>query len=722
MNNSVGLEKELKYEQNRYLEMEDIGFNSPLYEIEIYNKRYLIAIGQEKKTFEKRKIYYYPVYLIYKRIVKSQIGVFEYESIDKNDKTRIKPFLDQDGDIDLNRLGDIILYAFADMQFFIDQHAEYTEQEIADMDKDAAITKKSNITTLDINPIGLIPDEDQEDPDNALELSVADIKKPPSQKRAETALVPGIFTADASKKMPEMLMEETKEDSKEAKRTFRKSSKNTWIESYMTNNDYDILETAANGDCFFDTIRLAFAQIGQITTVEKLRAILAKEVTDDIFRLYKDLYINAQSEKSQIEKNIKMLKTTHKELKSKLKKEPEKDKQAKIIADANAIEIEYAEAKQFLVIQEQQIEEYAFIGGIDTIDDLRAVIQTSRYWADHWAISTIERVLHIKMIILNESNYTRDVHTVLQCGELKEDEYGDRYSPNFYIMTSYNGRHYRLISYKRKTIFTFLEIPYDVKILITIKCIERIGGPYYIIQDFRNFRTKIGLDPDQGFICDEEEENTSYDTDTVFAFHSHSNGVPKPGKGVAEKIPHSRSNEFGELVLKELTDWRKKMHDDWITERISLEGLRWASATHYIEGSKFRKQNPDFYKLFSTNSDSEISQSVEAAKAAASKTGILIDKTDKTKNKQLRPSDIKIDGTYNEDEEREKILYAKFTQNPDLKRILAATKDAKLIHYIPKKEPETDCILMKIRTQIQNQTTRPTIIDQIKIDTGFNGI
>jgi hypothetical protein len=270
------------------------------------------------------------------------------------------------------------------------------------------------------------------------------------------------------------------------------------------------------------------------------------------------------------------------------------------------------------------------------------------------------------MIIMNESNYTRDIHSVLQCGELKDADLESRFSPNYYIITSYDGRHYRLISYKRKHIFTFQEIPYDVKILITIKCIERIGGPYYIIQDFRNFRTKIGLDPDQGFICDDDDDShASYDADTVFAFHSHSNGIPKPGKGVSEKISPARSMEFKELMMKEHHDWRKKLDDDWIVERISLEGLRWASATHYIEGSKFRKQNPDFYKLFSMNSDSEISQSVEFAKAAASKTGTFVDKTDKTKNKQLRPSDVKIDGTYNEDEEREKILYAKYTQNAD---------------------------------------------------------
>ena len=44
------------------------------------------------------------------------------------------------------------------------------------------------------------------------------------------------------------------------------------------------------------------------------------------------------------------------------------------------------------------------------------------------------------------------------------------------------------------------------------------------------------------------------------------------------------------------------------------------------------------------------------------------------------------------------------------------TKNAKLVKYAPKVEPETDCILMKVRTILQNEVNRPEIVDQIIAD------
>jgi hypothetical protein len=51
--------------------------------------------------------------------------------------------------------------------------------------------------------------------------------------------------------------------------------------------------------------------------------------------------------------------------------------------------------------------------------------------------------------------------------------------------------------------------------------------------------------------------------------------------------------------------------------------------------------------------------------------------------------------------EREKALYAKFTQNLDLKNILLSTKQAKLMKYISKSPPEVDVVLMRVRNKIQ---------------------
>ena len=53
-------------------------------------------------------------------------------------------------------------------------------------------------------------------------------------------------------------------------------------------------------------------------------------------------------------------------------------------------------------------------------------------------------------------------------------------------------------------------------------------------------------------------------------------------------------------------------------------------------------------------------------------------------------------------EEREKAVFAKFSQNVVLKEVLLLTKDAKLMKMIPKEEPQTDYILMKVRETLKN--------------------
>jgi len=738
------MERETKYHQTNEIEPDDIGYESSVYSIEIYKKQLLITIGKEKDTFAKKHIYYYPVYVIYKNRVKAQIGAFEYESLDKDPAIRVRRFLDDDGDIDLNRLGDIILYHFVNAKFLSELKVEYSEKEIANIEKDAAIVKQYSMNFVigdkDLNTIlesGKRDSEtDSEDElDDSQKLFERDIKKSPAKKMADESIKAGIFEIDTHAKLPDALPEESKEDSKEAKKTFRKSSKNKWIENFMSNTNYDIVETATNGDCFFDTIRVAFRQIGQITTVAKLRSLLAAEADDELYDQYKNLYFETLSEKRNIEKKMGGARKTNSELKKRLQKEASPVERTKIVDDGKHVVEEYRDLKEEANLIEDQLSEYSFMEGIESLEQFRAVIQTTKYWADTWAISTIERILNIKVILLGENAFQQDITSVVSCGQLNDEdlEQQGQFNPKYYIMTSYSGNHYRLITYKRKGIFTFAEIPYDIKVLVTIKCLERVGGAYYLIQDFRNFRSRLGLDPDQGFICDDDDNypGLSYDKDTVFTFHNKSNNIPKPGEGMQEKIAKSRTQDFINLRKNKNANWRRILNDDWISDGHYFstdDGLRWSSVTHYIEASKFRKQNPHFYEKFSITEGKGNplwGQSVEFVKAADSKTGFWVDKENKLMTERVRPEGVKIDPDYysnnRNNDEREKALYAKFSQNQNLdyKEILLETKNAKLMNFHPKAEPTVDCILMKVRTILENAIHRPekvqTILQSIDI-------
>src|ERR1019366_5889000 len=107
-----------------------------------------------------------------------------------------------------------------------------------------------------------------------------------------------------------------------------------------------------------------------------------------------------------------------------------------------------------------------------------------------------------------------------------------------------------------------------------------------------------------------------------------------------------------------------------------LDGLRWNSVEHYYQGSKFKKNNPQFYKSFSIDSGSEISQDPALAKSAGGKSGV-------TKGRRLRPEAVLIDPDFftgREHTEMFNAMYAKFSQNENLKNILLATNNATLIH------------------------------------------
>jgi predicted NAD-dependent protein-ADP-ribosyltransferase YbiA (DUF1768 family) len=158
-----------------------------------------------------------------------------------------------------------------------------------------------------------------------------------------------------------------------------------------------------------------------------------------------------------------------------------------------------------------------------------------------------------------------------------------------------------------------------------------------------------------------------------------------------------------DLNIKENNDWRKKLDDDWSTN-FTVDNKRWKTVEHYYQASKFKKHNPHFYNMFSLDdTSSDIAKDVALAKAAGSQKGIY--KKGK-KEIPLRPTEIHIDSDFygsRRFEEREKALYAKFTQNADLKSILLATKSAVLKQYIPRQVAKRDKLLMEVREKIQKE-------------------
>ena len=688
------LNSQVDYDESKEIEDEDIEYSSPLYDYKLFDNDIVIALGKQRHTFSRHDIVYFPVYLVIDEMPRAKIGVFEVES------NKLIDILDHDGDVKLSKKN-IIFYV--DKQYVHDMLKKYSIddkpdeiEQLKDVEKGKVKTEEKDAELDDVVDL-------TEDSDDVLGLQIPEDKKTKTGKDADKELSEGIFIINEKTKELPLLKEETKEDSQELKREFKESPKNIWLQKLMKNTNYEIIDNEGGGDCFFAVIRDAFKQVGKETTVAKLRALVAKEATDKMFQESRTIYTGFLAEFQEKEKEIKSDTKTISLLKKRI--DGSKNKQEneelviqakKVLEDQKRLKVEKTGAKELL-------EEFEYMKDLTTLEKFREFMLTRHYWADTWTISTIERLLNIKVLLLSEESYeSGDLDSVMQCGQLNDTdlETAGTFVPHYYIMTCYTGNHYKTVSYKDKNILKFREIPYDVKIMIINKCLEKNAGPYYLIQDFRNMKTRLGLNPNEGEPEDNDDEYLTrdlYNKETVFSFHAKANGTPKPGKGSGEKIKGDDMTKF--KVLNSVKDWRRKLDDSWITP-FKVDGHRWNSVEHYFLASQFKKGFPDFYLKFSVESGTDISKDIELARIAGGKSG-------KSKDRVLRDAKIKPDPDFYTvgtnpifEVERKKALDSKFSGNLELKNMLLETKDAKLTHFERSKGNNSDLLLMKVRKEL----------------------
>lgn len=705
------MDKNMYYEQNRNLEEEDMGHHTSLYAIEIYDNQYIISLGKERKLITKPHHYYFPVYLMNKEYVQCQIGAFEYESRKENHEERLKSFKDSDGDLDLNRHGELLFYNFADRDFFDNCQLQMKRSDIAELEHRVIENKNQNKDTFETTPNENHMADEEESP---FDISDKDLQRDTAiAVLSNSVLKDGLFDIDKTIKRPDMLSEETKDMSAEGKKTYRENSRGYWVERYMRNNQYEIVDT--NSDGLYEAVALAYAQIGYKTTVKKLRALVATEITESIYVDYRDQYSHAYSRKDTLEQEKRQLYNTNKELKKRvLHMGPEhKAQKNELIKEANAIAIKYNHIKEELDTVGNSLKEMSFMDGVDSIEKFRELVETLEFPIQPWTISILEKKLNAKFILLSQEEYEEgDDNNVLVCHKrMNKKESEERtFTPDFYILLSHKGNHYDLVSFKYKRILRFSEVPYDIKILVVRKCMEHNAGSFHLIPEFRDFASKLGIkgevahyDSDDELDVDNDGDDKkrlpgSIDKSTVLVYYEKS-AAKKVGYGPNEKINKKDQDQYAFLNLKKNKNWRKMLDDAWPTI-FTIDQMKWETVEHYYQGAKFKKHHPDFYKMFSLDSNSDFCKDVALAKIAGSKEGSYKKGSQMV---QLRPQMIRVDPDFygpRRSEEREKALYAKFSQNLDLKEVLMATHDATLKRFIPKEKPELDIELMTVRKRV----------------------
>lgn len=685
---------EISYPELKKVDPADLNMEASLYQTVINGLDVIIAVGNAKTTFASKDITYFPIYLVKKNNKVIQIGVYEV------DNQELMHLMDETSGLDVEKIDEPLIYTFASKEMI--QNLRLIPPSVVQAAKKKSAAKKAAAKA-------------QADAE-AIEPAANEPGVKPGKAVAEDLIIPdnrkGLFLTTVGMDIPSKLKEETERHAKDIRAKYREDDSNYWVQNFLQNPHYDNIDNEGSGDCLFCTIRDAYSSIGQATTVKKLRERLAQEATEPIFRGYKDMYNEIFASIRKDNNEIKELQDKIKEKDVQYRAALDRDVKLKLVKITKHIASQITKLETSKKTSKEHLVEYAFIKDINTLDEFRAFILTQDYWADAWAISVLEHLLNFKLIILSSETYDAgDKENVLNCGSIA-GAVEIEFNPEFYIILDHPRNHYKLITYKRHAIFTFNELPYDIKTLIVIKCMERNSGEFSLIPLFKNF--KMYLEGDKAAAPPKFDELSQskilnlYSDHVVFQFYNNSQDKPLPGKGAGETIPENMVKEFAEL--RSIPKWRQKLDNDWV-QRFTLDNHAWASVEHYYQASKFKKTNPDFYLSFSLDSGTDLSKDPDMARGAGGKTG----KHEKT---LLRPKEVKVDpdffqvvggvqGEMRATKELHAAILAKFTQNDDLRQLLQLTKYAKLMHFSRGSPPELAEPLMIIRNVFLREQQQP---------------
>lgn len=663
----------VSYPELKSVDSGDTKLEADLYQIEINGIDVMIAVGNAKNTFEDKNILYFPIYLVKHNNKVVQIGIFEIKA------SNYLSYLDDYNNLNIEMMHEPLIYSFATPEFL------------------NKLRMEPDVPLRRVKEEGEVSDSyEEEEEEEGVEEGVEEYNEYyeiPKEREDIFVLTKGV-------PLPPLLREETKKQAKDYREKYHQTPSDTWIEKFMKNKNYNIIDNEGGGDCLFATIRDSFSSIAQQTSVNKLRKKLSLDANEKVFLNYKEQYDMYNASLIKDTQTIKELEAQYLLLKQRFGEVIDRNEKKMVSNEAKSVKEQHDRLVEEKKVTAEILKEYKFMKGVDSLEAFKSKIKKCEFWADTWAISTLERILNIKFIIMSSDIYKNgDFKNVLQCGQMNDTilEQRGRFTPEFYIMIDHTGSHYKLIGYKKKMIFKFVEIPYDIKKMIVEKCLEKNAGPFAIIPDFQKFKasqSKTVIKEAQYEDLSEAKLRGLYDDNIVLQFYSKSVGKPLPGKGSGEKIPNERLKEFSELAT--IPEWRKKLSNFWV-QPFSLDNHQWASVEHYYQGAKFKKTFPDFYLSFSLDSGTDLSKDPAMAKAAGGKSG----KFDGTR---IRPIEVSADSDFfgkRQSKEMYAAQYAKFTQNEDLKKMLLATNSAKLTHFVRGSLPEVFDELMIIRDKIR---------------------
>ena len=684
------IDKKVNYIENKKLESKDISKKRNLYELQIANEKILkknvvISIGKIQSLDEK-EIYYFPIYLITKTKKAIQIGVYEIVSKDKS----LIYNEDTDEVENTNLLNPPLFYSWLDTGF---------------IEKNA-----------------LLPSViDEEERKQKEKVSKKSVEEEPEEEVVVEENIPD-YRADIFEKqggpIPPLLIEETKDYADK----HRKKNDLNEISQFMENENYNIINIPdiKNSDSLLYSVVTAFTTIDQVTNEKKLKKKLAESK-------YIMKYLTSQKEKyneeaellSQITSERKTLTSRHIEIKTeydKIYKDTSRKEEAIKLSNENKIVVQTIKD---LKEQEKKLKELIkpleYLKKITTEQEMRDYIKSNNFVSNAYVLSILEKILNIKFIVfLSDSIKENDTSSVIDCGLF--DDTVTNFKPEFYIMLEYSKQinKYELVAYKNKVIFKFREIPYDLKSMIITKCAEEVGSTFTAIPEFKSYEL-VGGKANSIIYHDDRK-----DDGVIILLYCPSSKNKFPGDIKGEKMPTENIKKY--IQLSNYENWRCILDNNWSGYDLDetgntkeyqfiLDGYYWNSVQHYMQGCKFKDENPLYYEKFSLGNIKEpprtndISKNVELAIFLGKKKGGIEFKgtSDGEFKGKRRESNIEIDFDYDSKKSYylKKALTAKFQQNKLFKQILLATHEAKLKYKQHRTSPVVATELMNVRDEIR---------------------
>jgi hypothetical protein len=500
------LDENIEYIVNKEIEENDLGREVSVFELQIFDINVCLSVGEINDLYKDNNVLFAPVYLIVKNEKCEKIGYFEFYS------SEIATVIDKDGDLDISILEGPLIFDYVDSDYLVDllkksrflqeftiEDKEFT-QELEEVKEQKEKERKKAISVENVDDI------------DRIELILNNYE--------------GKFNEKIDKQTEKIYNKEVKQS----------IETNNWLQKHFKNNKFDELDNEGGGDCFFATIRDSLQDINIDISVQSLRNILSNSMKQENFETYKEnfdlLNLNIQKLIEEI-KNLKLerkrLTEEYENIKEKakvFKNNNERDEFKKAALKMKEIKKENVEItnqakksiKQYKLAL-QDIKDFKFMKDIKDLNKFKMVIRQKNYWADSNAISFLEEILNVKFIILLKENYDiGDYDNMLSCGDMVRENFIKKgyFKPKYYIIAIHkileNGvSHFVLLTYKKKKIFTFYEIPYAIKNMIKEKCPK--NTLFNLIPMFKSFIGEQIFDSNEvKSIVNTNEDTTREDT------------------------------------------------------------------------------------------------------------------------------------------------------------------------------------------------------------------